>query len=73
MNQIDWIIPGLGLLGLAVMIIKAIWVSKQDAGDANMVELAGHISKGALAFLRAEWKVLGVFVVLAAEIGRAHV
>ena len=68
MNQIDWIIPGLGLLGLAVMIIKAIWVSKQDAGDANMVELAGHISKGALAFLRAEWKVLGVFVVLAAAL-----
>jgi K(+)-stimulated pyrophosphate-energized sodium pump len=68
MNQIDWIIPGLGLLGLAVMIVKAIWVSKQDAGDANMVELAGHISKGALAFLRAEWKVLGVFVVLAAAL-----
>jgi K(+)-stimulated pyrophosphate-energized sodium pump len=68
MNQIEWIVPVLGLLGLVVMIGKAIWVNKQDAGDENMVELAGHISRGALAFLRAEWRVLGVFVVIAAAL-----
>jgi len=59
-------IPLLGVVGLVVMIAKAMWVSKQDAGDANMQELAGYIAKGASAFLKAEWKVLGVFAVIAA-------
>jgi K(+)-stimulated pyrophosphate-energized sodium pump len=68
MNQIELIVPVLGLLGLAVMIGKAIWVNKQDAGDATMVEIAGHISRGALAFLHAEWRVLGIFVAIAAVI-----
>ena len=59
-------IPLMGVVGLVVMIGKAMWVSKQDAGDANMQELAGYIARGASAFLKAEWKVLGVFAVLAA-------
>jgi K(+)-stimulated pyrophosphate-energized sodium pump len=66
MNGIVYIAPILGLVGLAVMISKALWVSKQDAGEKNMQELAGYIAKGALAFLRAEWKVLSYFVVIAA-------
>jgi K(+)-stimulated pyrophosphate-energized sodium pump len=60
-----YLVPMLGIAGLVVMIIKAIWVNKQDAGDANMRELAGYISAGALAFLRAEWRVLGIFAVVA--------
>ena len=64
-QSIEIIIPLLGIVGLMIMIFKAIWVSKQDQGDDNMIELAGHISRGALAFLKAEWKVLGVFVVIA--------
>ena len=63
--SIEIIIPLLGIVGLVIMIFKAIWVSKQDQGDENMIELAGHISRGALAFLKAEWRVLGVFVVIA--------
>ncbi len=58
-------VPVLGLVGLVVMVFKAIWVNKQDAGDQTMTELAGYISNGALAFLRAEWKVLGIFAALA--------
>lgn len=48
------------------MAIKSAWVSKQDAGDAKMQELAGYIASGAMAFLKAEWKVLGYFAVIAA-------
>lgn len=59
-------IPLMGVVGLVVMIGKAMWVSKQDAGDANMQELAGYIARGASAFLKAEWKVLGVFAAIAA-------
>ncbi len=65
-SEIMYFIPVLGLIGLAVMVGKAIWVTKQDAGDVKMQELAGYIARGASAFLKAEWKVLGVFAVLAA-------
>jgi len=65
MHSIIYLAPILGIVGLIVMAIKSAWVSKQDAGDANMQELAGYIAKGAMAFLKAEWKVLGIFVVFA--------
>lgn len=64
-TNLIYIIPMFGLIGILVMIIKSNWVSKQDAGDANMQELAGHIANGAMAFLKAEWKVLSYFVVIA--------
>ena len=61
-----YFIPVLGLIGIVAMLIKSAWVTKQDAGDGNMAELAGHIADGAMAFLRAEWKILSYFVALAA-------
>jgi K(+)-stimulated pyrophosphate-energized sodium pump len=67
-SYVIYLAPALGILGLVVMAIKSAWVSKQDAGDANMKELAGHIADGAMAFLKAEWKVLGVFVVITAAV-----
>lgn len=66
MNNIAYLIPALGALGLIAMAIKSAWVTKQDAGEANMKELAGFIAKGAMAFLRAEWKILAYFAVIAA-------
>jgi len=65
-DTILYLIPLLGVVGLIVMAIKSAWVSKQDAGDDNMQRLAGFIAKGAMAFLRAEWKILSYFVVIAA-------
>ncbi len=65
-DYIIYLAPVLGILGLVVMAIKSAWVSKQDAGDKNMQELAGYIADGAMAFLKAEWKVLSIFVVFAA-------
>ena len=61
-----YMVPALGVVGLIVMAIKSAWVVKQDTGDQNMVELAGYIADGAMAFLRAEWKVLSYFAVIAA-------
>ena len=60
-----YLIPALGIIGLIWMAIQSAWVSKQDAGDAKMQELAGYIADGAMAFLKAEWKVLAYFVVIA--------
>ncbi|KAA3645209.1 MAG: sodium-translocating pyrophosphatase [Bacteroidetes bacterium] len=65
-NFLLYLVPFLGIIGLIVMAIKSAWVTKQDAGDDNMKELASHISTGAMAFLKAEWKVMGYFVVIAA-------
>ena len=67
-NSILYLVPALGVIGLIVMAIKSAWVSKQDAGDKNMQELAGYIADGAMAFLKAEWKVLSIFVVFAAAL-----
>jgi K(+)-stimulated pyrophosphate-energized sodium pump len=64
-NYLLYLIPVFGLIGIAVMLIKSAWVTKQETGDANMNELAGYIADGAMAFLRAEWKVLSYFVIIA--------
>jgi K(+)-stimulated pyrophosphate-energized sodium pump len=65
-SELMYFIPALGVVGLVVMVFKAMWVTKQNAGEANMQELAGYIARGASAFLRAEWKVLGVFAAITA-------
>ena len=67
-DSVIYLVPALGIVGLIVMAIKSAWVSKQDAGDKNMQELAGYIADGAMAFLKAEWKVLSIFVVFAAAL-----
>jgi K(+)-stimulated pyrophosphate-energized sodium pump len=67
-NNLIYAIPLLGLVGILVMAVKSAWINKQDAGDANMKELAGYIADGAMAFLKAEWKILGIFAVLAAAL-----
>lgn len=68
MENVIYLIPALGVVGLLVMAIKSAWVNKQDAGDAKMTELAGYIADGAMAFLKAEWKVLSIFVAFAAAL-----
>lgn len=61
-----YIVPALGVVGLLIMAVKSAWVTKQPTGDKNMVELSGYIADGAMAFLKAEWKILGYFVVIVA-------
>lgn len=68
MNNVLYLVPALGILGLIVMAVKSAWIGKQDAGDAKMQELAGYIADGAMAFLKAEWKVLSIFVVITAAL-----
>ena len=56
-------LPLLGLLGLVYVMWKSAWISSQDAGTDKMKKIAGHIAEGAMAFLKAEYKVLIIFVV----------
>ena len=62
MQSVLYVMPVLGVLGLLYVIWKSAWVSKQDAGTDKMKRIAGHIAEGAMAFLKAEYKVLSVFV-----------
>lgn len=47
------------------MAYLAVWVNKQDAGDDKMKKLSGYIANGAMAFLKAEYRLLAIFVLLA--------
>ena len=69
MNTIMIYVPiVMALIGLAFMIYKRAWVLKQDAGDGKMKEISEHIYEGALAFLKAEYRLLAIFVVLASVV-----
>jgi len=53
----------LAVLGLLYMGVKRSWVMKQDPGNGKMIEISNHIYVGALAFLKAEYKLLTFFVI----------
>jgi K(+)-stimulated pyrophosphate-energized sodium pump len=66
MDKLFYLVPVLGLLGLVYTFVKFNWVVKQDAGSDRMKEISNYIAEGAMAFLKAEWKILGYFVVIVA-------
>jgi K(+)-stimulated pyrophosphate-energized sodium pump len=69
MNSFDsyvYLVPVMGLIGLLYTLWKFAWVSKQDAGTDRMKEISNYIAEGAMAFLRAEWKILTYFGIIVA-------
>ncbi|MES1223037.1 MAG: sodium-translocating pyrophosphatase, partial [Bacteroidota bacterium] len=64
MDILIYLVPAMGLMGLLYTLIKYNWVSKQDAGTDRMKEISQYIAEGAMAFLKAEWKILGYFAVI---------
>ncbi|MFM9057438.1 MAG: sodium/proton-translocating pyrophosphatase, partial [Bacteroidota bacterium] len=65
MENFVYVVPAMGLLGLAYMFVKARWVNSQDAGDAKMQGIAKSIAEGAMAFLKSEYRILAIFMVIA--------
>ncbi|MEO5967259.1 MAG: sodium-translocating pyrophosphatase [Ferruginibacter sp.] len=65
MENLIYIVPAMGIVGLLFTFVKFKWVSKQDPGTPRMQEIANYISEGAMAFLKAEYKVMFYFVVIA--------
>jgi K(+)-stimulated pyrophosphate-energized sodium pump len=66
MNNLIYVVPAMGVVGLLYTFVKYAWVSKQDAGNDRMKEISTYIAEGAMAFLKAEYKILTYFVILAA-------
>jgi K(+)-stimulated pyrophosphate-energized sodium pump len=57
-----------GVIALLFTALKSSWVSKQEVGTDRMARIAESIAKGAMAFLKAEYKVLSGFVLVVALI-----
>ncbi len=51
-----------GILGLIYVFIKNAWVTKQEVGNEKMARIAKNIADGAMSFLKAEYKILSIFV-----------
>jgi K(+)-stimulated pyrophosphate-energized sodium pump len=66
MESLIYLLPIAGVIGLLFMVVKSAWVTKQEVGTEKMAVIAKHIADGALAFLKAEYKVLSVFVIAVA-------
>lgn len=59
-------LPLFGVLGLLFVFVKSAWVTKQDTGNEKMIRIAKNIADGAMSFLKAEYKILSIFVVAVA-------
>jgi len=68
MDLIFHIIPLFGVIALIYTFWRSSWITKQDAGNEKMKVIAGHIAEGAMAFLKAEYKVLVFFVIIVAAL-----
>ncbi len=55
-------LPAFGVLALLFVLVKNSWVSKQEVGNEKMARIATNIADGAMSFLKAEYKILSIFV-----------
>ena len=62
MTTLTILIPFFGILALAFTFWRSKWVAQQPPGSELMVRISANIAEGAMAFLRAEYKVLSIFV-----------
>ncbi len=62
MELIITFLPAFGILALLFVFIKNNWVAKQEVGSEKMARIAKNIADGAMSFLKAEYKILSIFV-----------
>jgi K(+)-stimulated pyrophosphate-energized sodium pump len=65
-QNLIYAIPAFGVVALLFTFWKSAWVTKQEVGTEKMARIAKNISDGAMAFLKAEYKVLAIFVAVVA-------
>lgn len=68
MDNLIYFLPGAGIIALLYVVWKSSWVSGQEVGTEKMARIADNIAKGAMAFLKAEYKILSIFVVCVAAL-----
>ncbi len=67
-DTLIYLIPALGVVGLLFTFWKSSWVTKQEVGTERMGIIATNIADGAMSFLKAEYRVLSIFVLSVAII-----
>ncbi|MDW8273467.1 MAG: sodium-translocating pyrophosphatase [Chitinophagales bacterium] len=65
MEHLIYALPLFGILALAYMAFLSSWIGKQDPGDTKMTAISSSIAEGAMAFLKAEYRILAIYVVIA--------
>ena len=65
MNNLYYVI-GAGVLAMLFASWKTNWINRQDEGTDRMKQIGASIADGAMAFLKAEYRVLSIFVVAVA-------
>lgn len=65
MENLIYFLPLFAVAGLIYMAWLYNWIGKQPAGDDKMKKISGYIADGAMAFLKAEYRVLSIFVLIA--------
>ncbi len=69
-TSLFWMVPGAGLLALIAAFLLYRWMIAKDEGNETMVEIAGHVKDGAMAYLLQQYKVVGlVFVIFTILLG----
>ncbi|MDW8334532.1 MAG: sodium/proton-translocating pyrophosphatase, partial [Bacteroidia bacterium] len=66
MEYLMYVVPAIGVVGLLFAWMRARWVSLQPDGDERMRQIARYIARGAMSFLRAEYRVLAIYALVAA-------
>ena len=62
MEKILWLSPLLAVAALLFAAWKAHFVASAAPGNTRMQEIAASIAEGADAFLKAEYRILAIFV-----------
>jgi len=66
MQTILYVLPAAGILALLYTLWKSRWIDKKEVGTEKMAKIAAYIAEGAMAFLKAEYRVLSIFVICVA-------
>lgn len=66
MNNLIYLVPVAGIIAMLFTYFRTVWVKKQDPGNEKMQNIAKFISDGAMAFLKAEYSVIAIFLVVVA-------
>ena len=68
MISFELLVIGSGVLAMLFAFWKTSWISKQNQGTEKMVQIGANIAEGAMSFLKAEYRVLTIFVIIVAVI-----
>ena len=68
MISFELLVIGAGILAMLFAFWKTTWISKQDQGTEKMEKIGANIAEGAMSFLKAEYRVLTIFVIIVAVV-----